>query len=159
MLKITEFYISPLSNLDHVFDKKKKKDFNHNPNSTEITFCFQSILGKLINHQQLFAKLLWCVQQIIVIKLVKSWSGKTDILMKFKSTFEWHRHDLEHAITELLTANSDWAICQGCNGQINSSTWWLTGLLLTRLPLDKMANILQTLFSDAFAWMKSFVFW
>ena len=26
-------------------------------------------------------------------------------------------------------------------------------------PLDKMAVILQTVFSDAFSWMKSFVFW
>ena len=31
--------------------------------------------------------------------------------------------------------------------------------LLTHLPLDKMAAILQTMFSDAFSWMKSFVFW
>ena len=30
---------------------------------------------------------------------------------------------------------------------------------LTHLPLDKMAAIPQTLFSDAFSWMKSFVFW
>ena len=26
-------------------------------------------------------------------------------------------------------------------------------------PLDKMATISQTIFSDAFSWMKSFVFW
>ena len=30
---------------------------------------------------------------------------------------------------------------------------------LTHLPLDKMASILQTIFSDALLWMKSFVFW
>ena len=30
---------------------------------------------------------------------------------------------------------------------------------LTHLPLDKMAAILQRIFSDAFSWMKSFVFW
>ena len=30
---------------------------------------------------------------------------------------------------------------------------------LTHLPLDKMAPISQTMFSDAFSWMKSFVFW
>ena len=30
---------------------------------------------------------------------------------------------------------------------------------LTHLPLDKMAVISQTLFPDAFSWMKSFVFW
>ena len=30
---------------------------------------------------------------------------------------------------------------------------------LTHLPLDKMAAISQALFSRAFSWMKSFVFW
>ena len=30
---------------------------------------------------------------------------------------------------------------------------------LTNLPMDKMAAISQTIFSDAFSWMKSFVFW
>ena len=30
---------------------------------------------------------------------------------------------------------------------------------LTCLPLDKMAAVLQTIFSDAFSWMKIFVFW
>ena len=33
------------------------------------------------------------------------------------------------------------------------------GGLLTHLALDKMATILQTTFSDAFSWMKSFVLW
>ena len=31
--------------------------------------------------------------------------------------------------------------------------------VLTHLPLDKMAAISQTILSDAFLWMKSFVFW
>ena len=31
--------------------------------------------------------------------------------------------------------------------------------MLTHLPLDKMATISQTILSDAFSWMKSFVFW
>ena len=30
---------------------------------------------------------------------------------------------------------------------------------LTHLPMDKMAAIQQTIFSDAFSWMKSSVFW
>ena len=30
---------------------------------------------------------------------------------------------------------------------------------LTHLPLDKMAAILQTIYSDAFLWMKNFVLW
>ena len=32
-------------------------------------------------------------------------------------------------------------------------------IVLTHLPLDKMAAIWQTIFSDVFSWMKSFVFW
>ena len=31
--------------------------------------------------------------------------------------------------------------------------------VLTHLPLDKMAAVSQTIFSDAWSWMKSFVFW
>ena len=31
--------------------------------------------------------------------------------------------------------------------------------VLTHLHLDKMDAISQTIFSDAFSWMKSFVFW
>ena len=37
--------------------------------------------------------------------------------------------------------------------------WKYYSLVLTHPPLDKMAAILQTVFSDAFSWMKSFVFW
>ena len=35
----------------------------------------------------------------------------------------------------------------------------LCNLLFTHLPLDKMAAVSQTIFSDAFSWMKSFEFW
>ena len=31
--------------------------------------------------------------------------------------------------------------------------------MLTHLPLDKMATILQTIVSDVFLWMKSIIFW
>ena len=37
----------------------------------------------------------------------------------------------------------------------NSQAW----CVLTHLPLDKMAAISQTIFSDAFSWMTSFVLW
>ena len=40
---------------------------------------------------------------------------------------------------------------------VTSITWMNDEL--THLPLDKMAAILLTIFSDAFLWMKSFVFW
>ena len=41
------------------------------------------------------------------------------------------------------------------------SFWTITwsSVDLTDLPLDKMAAISQTMFSDAFLWMTSFVFW
>ena len=37
--------------------------------------------------------------------------------------------------------------------------WPIITLLSTHLPLDKMAAFSQTIFSDAFSWMKIFVFW
>ena len=45
-----------------------------------------------------------------------------------------------------------------------SFTWWgavpyMQNTSLVNLPLDKMAAISQTIFSGAFSWMKSFVFW
>ena len=36
---------------------------------------------------------------------------------------------------------------------------WMSLTTLTHITLDKMAAILQTIFLDAFLWMKSFVFW
>ena len=51
----------------------------------------------------------------------------------------------------------------GCDWNISS---WICdafeeniNILLTHLPLDKMAAISQTIFSDAFSWKQSFVFW
>ena len=32
-------------------------------------------------------------------------------------------------------------------------------LCLTHLPIDNMASFPQTIFSDAFSWMKRFVYW
>ena len=50
--------------------------------------------------------------------------------------------------------------------ELLSILWWpywvdVTPILLdlTHHPLDKMAAILQTIYSDAFSWMKIFVFW
>ena len=34
-----------------------------------------------------------------------------------------------------------------------------TNATLIHLPPDKMATIMQTIFPDAFSWMKHFVFW
>ena len=59
-----------------------------------------------------------------------------------------------------------WAIEVYWNVASGSRTWWLLlawhwvlVIELTHLPLDKMAAISQTIFSKAFSWMKSFVFW
>ena len=47
-----------------------------------------------------------------------------------------------------------------CSGFNCSSVDFSRPMLIesTRLPLDKMAAISQTIFSDAFSWMKSFAF-
>ena len=42
--------------------------------------------------------------------------------------------------------------------ELSSLTWHWTKPI-THLPLDKMAAISQTIFSDTFSWMKSFVYW
>ena len=50
---------------------------------------------------------------------------------------------------------------------INNASVWLgdylagrqCGSVLTHLPLEKMAAISRTIFSDAFSWMKSLIFW
>ena len=51
-------------------------------------------------------------------------------------------------------------VLAGCNrhGGLQMMVAKLGGQL-THPPLDKMDAILQTIFSDAFFWMKSFVFW
>ena len=47
----------------------------------------------------------------------------------------------------------------GC--QVHGSAEQVQGLscILTHLPMDKTAVNSQTIFSDGFSWMKSFVFW
>ena len=46
------------------------------------------------------------------------------------------------------------------NGIWGLAEWWASAArdMLTHLPLDKMAAVSQTIFSDAFSWMKIFVF-
>ena len=41
---------------------------------------------------------------------------------------------------------------------VQSNELVMKGADLTQLPQDNMAAISQTIFSDAFSWMKSFVF-
>ena len=59
---------------------------------------------------------------------------------------------------------------QHCCSSAVSASYWHSSFLrrervsgikycLTHLPLDNMDAISQTIFSDAFSWMKSFVFW
>ena len=55
-----------------------------------------------------------------------------------------------------------WATRQISKGYEHSSTQYCRlrqDSTLTYLPLDKIAAISQTTFSNAFSWMKSFVFW
>ena len=59
-----------------------------------------------------------------------------------------------------------WHRCHGLQTWVywytnQPTTWFLPAVTssLTHLPLDKMTAIAQTILSDAFLWMKSFVFW
>ena len=50
-------------------------------------------------------------------------------------------------------------VCFFASKFVKFSNSLLGGMSLTNLPLDKLVAISQTAFSNAFSWMKSFVFW
>ena len=50
-------------------------------------------------------------------------------------------------------------VCIRENGQIMVKCHFFMLNHLTHLPMDKMAAVSQAIFSDAFSWMKCFVFW
>ena len=77
------------------------------------------------------------------------------------------------AVQPAVGCYNSWANIRrsGCSPQVEISLWngtmwgisaelrWDNTKLLTHLPLEKIAAISQTIFSDAFSWMKNFVFW
>ena len=64
---------------------------------------------------------------------------------------------LNAALIKALIGRQRWV---GLNRQVSTCEDELANTKpLTHLPLGKMAAISQTIFSDAFSWMKSFVFW
>ena len=70
--------------------------------------------------------------------------------------FLWEYHG--HLVTNL------WCFDQNVKCIIMFHTMFIDEIshnlpCLTHLPLDKMAAFSQTIFSDAFMWMKSFAFW
>ena len=75
--------------------------------------------------------------------------------------YAWFQHVVLYAVT-LQHVVSDVSACvvgTRCilihvSGSKNSS-----GAPFNHLPLDKMSAISQTMFSDAFSWMKNFTFW
>ena len=58
---------------------------------------------------------------------------------------------------KLLSAITSYDVLSQANGA--ETHQWEINIGLTHLPLDKMAAVLQTIFSYPFSWMKSFVFW
>ena len=70
-----------------------------------------------------------------------------------------------HIFCKTLSTHSSTKSCHFDNFQWSCqlvikmlSKWQHLHLTLTHLPLDKMAAISKTIFSNAFLWMKSFVF-
>ena len=55
----------------------------------------------------------------------------------------------------MINANNSQLICR----YVPSMQMFVFQHILTHLPLDKMATVSQTIFSDAFSWMKMFEFW
>ena len=67
-----------------------------------------------------------------------------------QNIFQWHSSQNTLVfIQENVLKMSVVKCCPSCAGL----------RVLTHLPLDKMAATLQMIYSDAFLWMKSFVFW
>ena len=65
-----------------------------------------------------------------------------------------HAHHIDDAL-ELRLFCIKSSICDSAMEHL----WPILPRKFTHLPLDKMAAILQTIFSSAHSWMKSFVFW
>ena len=87
-----------------------------------------------------------------------------------------YQYSVHRKCTRMCWSSSCWMLVQVMDWCLETTRHCLNGLLLTKiydaiwatikysieltqLPLDKMAAILQTIFSGAFSWMKSFVFW
>ena len=73
----------------------------------------------------------------------------------------WWRHHAQLAVKKRVMS---WELRLHSHNIIKSRQWCLTHIChnassLTHRPLDKMAAVPQTVFSKAFLWMKSFVFW
>ena len=62
------------------------------------------------------------------------------------------RHRTHYDVIVMIVATNSWKRPQLYMAELPPTS-------STHLPLDKMAAISQTIFSGAFSWMKSFVFW
>ena len=104
-----------------------------------------TIINAYIN---IYASLNWVISWVL-------FSAKPSLVLLGQSSFytNWFLFCLTKQSTGHHTGHHDgwFAFC----GE-ESSDWLL--IVLTHLPLDKMASILKTTFSIAFSWMKMFEF-
>ena len=102
--------------------------------------------GKLLNKWQ---AIIWTIDAIYDNNIVMAsahFQHYVTVMEWYK--YGWRSYDIRTWISTYIHIN--------LMGGITCPTFQSC---LTHLPLDKMATILQTIFSDAFSWMKSFEFW
>ena len=107
---------------------------------------------------------------IVYCRITIIWA--TEINSFWPTDVIW-RHGAEPKLTQVMVCcltvpshylNQCWRIINGVlwhsdEGNFTSTHELYPQHVLTHFPLDKMAAISQTIFSDAFSWMKNFVFW
>ena len=84
-----------------------------------------------------------------------NWSNTMNVLSELWVLMAWC-FSIRASVAMVLTTHPCVSRCLRVNNYIPPKLWCK---YLTHPPLDKMAAISQTIFSDAFSWIKSFVFW
>ena len=92
------------------------------------------------------------------------------VMIKFRSwiTWDWHMKGYKYQSDSTRKLHLFSSYCKGLqqqtlikvfNCKLSLCLLWPLNMHFTHLPLDKMATKSQMIFSDAFSWMKSYVFW
>ena len=85
------------------------------------------------------------------------WCQKMNLTPSMSVVSEVICHGLSHESSLIPDSAMSW---RGLSVQSSPQLWHIQSKIsLTHLPVDKMAAISWTTFSNAFSWMKSFVFW
>ena len=106
----------------------------HSPNKSRLSFTTSC---EVTTH---LTRICTLVRTLMTKKWIKSWCRVSGIIVQLIPNL--HTTIITRIHTTVQHVNPDRSRASA---------------ILTHLPLDKMATISQTMFSDAFSWMKSFV--